>query len=139
MGLFEFFGVIRNPGKIGDIQKNNEPLKEVDLPILIIKLIVSIIIVYGLFYITVLNNFNFSNTLKFVIILFIYCFIGYRIIPKPDTSNVGLLGGLIDHPFRFSDDLNRFLVVFLVLMYPGRFISTTVLQMIGLIKGVVKK
>lgn len=28
----------------------------------------------------------------------VYCFLSYWIVPRPDYSNMGLLGGLIDHP-----------------------------------------
>lgn len=134
MGLLEFLLEKRNPGKIGDIKKNNQPIKYVSLTILIIKLIVSLSIVFGLFYITVLNNLNFINTVTFILILLIYCFISYKFIPQPDATNVGLLGGLIDHPFRISDDFNRMLIVLLVLLYPGRFISTTIMQIIVFIR-----
>lgn len=139
MGLLEFLFEKRNPGKIGDIKKNNQPIRYVSLTILIIKLIVSLSIVFGLFYITVLNNFNFINTAIFIINLFVYCFISYKFIPQPDASNVGLLGGLIDHPFRISDDFNRMLIVLLALLYPGRFISTTIMQIIVLVKAGRKK
>lgn len=139
MGLLEFLLEKRNPGKIGDIKKNNQPIKYVSLTSLIIKLIVCISIVFGLFYITVLNNLNFINTVTFILILFIYCFISYKFIPQPDATNVGLLGGLIDHPFRISDDFNRMLIVLLVLLYPGRFISTTIIQIIVFIKEELRK
>lgn len=29
---------------------------------------------------------------------------------EPDYNNIGWLGGLIDHPFRFSNDINRNLI-----------------------------
>ena len=32
----------------------------------------------------------------------------------------------MDHPFRYSDDLNRMLIFFLIILYPGRLISTTI-------------
>ena len=63
-------------------------------------------------------------------ILFIYCLISYKVIPQSDTSNIGLLGGLIDHPFRYSDDINRFLILLSILLYPGRFIATTLILFI---------
>ncbi len=55
------------------------------------------------------------------------------------TSNVGLLGGLIDNPFRYTDDLNRMLIVLFILMYPGRVISTTFIQTIVLFKRTGRK
>jgi hypothetical protein len=123
MSIFEYLFERKNPGNVGSIEKNELPIKKVSTPILLLKLFISIIMVYGLFYVTVRQNFNFINMMIFIIILFSYCLASYKFIPKPDTSNVGLLGGMIDHPFRYSDDLNRILIVFLILMYPGRFIT----------------
>lgn len=139
MGLLEFLFERKNPGNVGRIHKNNKPTMYMKLPILIIRLIVTVIIVYGLFYITVFNNINLTNIAKFLFFLFIYCFISYKVAVQPDTSNVGWLGGLIDNPFRYTDDLNRMLVVLFVLLYPGRFISTTVIQTVLFIKGIIRK
>lgn len=134
MSILEHLFERKNPGKVGTIQKNNQPIKKVSIPILILKLVITTLMIYGLFYITVLNNFTWINKIIFTMILCIYCLIGYKVIPQPETSNVGLLGGFIDHPFRYSDDINRFLILLLILLYPGRFISTTVIQFIVLFK-----
>ena len=52
-----------------------------------------------------------------------YLVFAYFARPEPDIFNVGLMGGLVDHPFRFSDDFNRFLMACKVMLMPGRFIS----------------
>lgn len=135
MSIFEYLFERKNPGKVGTIEKNNQSIKKVSIPILILKLAISTLMVYGLFYITVLNNLTWINTIIFTAILFIYCLISYKVIPQPDTSNVGLLGGLIDHAFRYSDDINRFLILLSILLYPGRFIATTLIQFIMLFKN----
>lgn len=132
MSIFEYLFERKNPGKVGTVEKNNQPIKKVSIPVLILKLVITTFMIYGLFYITVLNNLTWINTIIFTVIFLIYCLIGYKVIPHPDTSNVGMLGGLMDHPFRYSDDINRFLILLLVLLYPGRFISTTLIQFIML-------
>jgi hypothetical protein len=53
-------------------------------------------------------------------------FVGYLLLsfflrPAPDYSNVGWVGGLIDHPLRWSDDINRFLIFLLIILWPGQF------------------
>lgn len=53
---------------------------------------------------------------------------------KPDYSNIGWFGGLIDNPFKISDDVNRMIVLFMVILIPGRLISTTVVSWIHLLK-----
>lgn len=130
MSLFEFLFERRNPGNVGSIEKNDKPINKVSIPVLIFKIIVSVAIVYGLLYLFVLHNLSFMSVFIFAAVLILYCLISYSFIPKPDTSNIGWLGGLIDHPFRYSDDLNRMLVFFYIILLPGRFIATTVLQTI---------
>jgi hypothetical protein len=134
MGLFEYLFERKNPGKVGSIKKNNQGTKHVNILTLIGKLFVSLVIIGVLFYMTVMQNFHLINVAFFIIILFLYCYISYKYIPRPDTSNVGWLGGLMDNPFRYTDDLNRMLIVFLVLLSPGRFIATTFIQFILLLK-----
>ena len=53
----------------------------------------------------------------------IYLLISYFAKPEPDYSNFGWLGGFFDHPFRISDDFNRFLFFLLLVLLPGRLIS----------------
>jgi hypothetical protein len=134
MGLIEILFEKRNPGSIGSVQKNNQPIRHVGMPLLILKLLVSLAIISGLFYFTVWNSMSIKSIIAFIVILLVYCVIGYNVIPKPDTSNVGLLGGLFDHPFRYSDDLNRMLIMLFIVLYPGRFISTTAVQIMRLFK-----
>jgi len=134
MGILEYLFEKNNPGKVGNVQKNKQSIEHVSIPLLLFKLFVSTFIVYILFYITVLQNYNYIYTPIFIIIIFAYCLLSYKFIPRPDKSNLGLFGGMIDHPFRYTDDLNRMLIVLLVLMYPGRFISITVIQTLMIVK-----
>lgn len=139
MGLLEYLFERKNPGSVGEIQKNQPPLEPRSVIGVVLKLIITIFIIYGLCYITILQNFSFGNALVFFLILIVYCIISYRYVIRPDTSNMGLFGGLIDNPFRYTDDLNRKLMILSVLMYPGRFISTTLVQTFRLIKGIRRK
>ena len=43
-----------------------------------------------------------------------------------DRGNLGWFGGLVDNPFTFSDDINRFKFRMLLLMIPGKIILITV-------------
>ncbi len=49
----------------------------------------------------------------------IYLIVGYKLDIQPDYDNMGWLGGVFDNPFRYSDDMNRFLIFFKILFYPG--------------------
>lgn len=139
MGLFEYLCERRNPGNVGDIQKNKQPVEPVGFVLIVVKLIISITIISGAFYITVMQDFSIAHTIIFALIALVYCTISYNFVPRPDTSNMGLLGGLIDHPFKFTDDLNRNLLVLFIVMYPGRFISTTIVQTFLLIKRICRR
>ena len=54
----------------------------------------------------------------------VYVVAGTLLRPKPDYSNVGWFGGLVDHPFRLSDDYNRFLIFLLLFLWPARVIGS---------------
>lgn len=51
-----------------------------------------------------------------------YLVVGYMIRPEADRTNLGWGGGLFDNPFRWSDDLNRWLLFLMLALWPGRFI-----------------
>lgn len=55
--------------------------------------------------------------------------------PEPDMSNIGMAGGLIDDPNRYSDDVNRNLMFLLIFTGPGRFLGSGVVDMYHLIVG----
>jgi hypothetical protein len=56
----------------------------------------------------------------------IYLLISFFVRARPDRSNVGGFGGFLDHPFRYSDDINRSLMFLAVLMAPGRFVTGSI-------------
>ncbi len=58
----------------------------------------------------------------------IYVALAYLVNPKPAMDNIGLLGGLVDHPGRYSDDVNFRLLVVKCLLGPGRFIAESLLD-----------
>ncbi len=57
-----------------------------------------------------------------------YLLIAYFVLPEPDYGNMGWFGGLMDNPFRISDDLNRFLFFLRVLLIPGRFMARSIVN-----------
>ena len=69
-----------------------------------------------------------GRALPFVIGSSLYLLAGYFIHPKPSMNNVGWLGGMMDHPFRISDDVNRMLIGALVLLWPARFLAESLVD-----------
>lgn len=139
MGILKYLFERKNLGKVGSIEKNNQNVKHVNTAILFRNLFISLFIICILFYYSVMQNFNLTKLTVFIIFLLLYCLISYKYIPRPDTSNVGFLGGLIDNPFKYTDNVNRLLIVLLALLFPGRFISTTFIQTIILLKKIRRK
>jgi len=60
----------------------------------------------------------------------VYCTSAYFLRVRPNHDELGAAGGIVDHPFRWSDGTNRFLVQLVVVLALGRFIS------VGLVDGV---
>ena len=60
----------------------------------------------------------------------VYLFAAYVMHPKADETNLGWFGGLMNNPFRFSDNINRFLLLLKVFLLPGRFISEALVDMV---------
>jgi hypothetical protein len=67
-----------------------------------------------------------------------YLLLGYWVHPAPDMENLGLLGGAFDHPFRYSDDLNRQLLFLLMVLWPGRFIAESIVDSFVLCRFAMK-
>jgi hypothetical protein len=59
----------------------------------------------------------------------IYLLIAYAVHPVADTSNLGWFGGLMNNPFRFSDNINRLLVFLMIFLWPGRLVSESFVDM----------
>ena len=69
----------------------------------------------------------------------LYLVVAYFVHLRPDHSNLGVAGGLIDHPFRLSDDENRLLLGLQVVLYPGRFATTGVRDLLSHLSRVTSK
>ena len=125
MGLFEFFGERRNPGPTGGLEVR-PPDRGGDA--LALRVAIAVTALGG--WLVLLWHWT-SSTGGFVAGIGVsaaYLIVAYFVRPTPDYSNVGLLGGLIDHPFRYSDDINRFLIFLHALLWPGRFISAAIID-----------
>lgn len=64
----------------------------------------------------------------------IYLGLGYIVRPEPRTDNLGWSGTLFDHPGRWSDDYNRTLIAWTVMLGPGRFITESLLDGLSLLR-----
>jgi hypothetical protein len=80
-------------------------------------------------------NYLLVPTLKtaacFAGIALAYALVGHFVRPQADTSNLGW-AGIFDNPFRYSDDINRFLLFLSILLWPGRFVIESLIDVFAL-------
>lgn len=136
MSLFEWFGESYFPGEVGSIKKRRKWARNTPRYVVIINLLVSLAMIAGI-AILVLKRSETISIQTFVAIsiaLIIYCLIGLFVNPQPDYNNIGIGGTPIDHPFRISDDINRFLIILRALLWPGFYIARSFLEFAILIR-----
>lgn len=135
MSLFEWLGESFNPGPIGSVDAGPTDRRDRTRAMVIVSFLLAAAALGGWGYL-ILVVFEVRSTEGLVgcgLGTFVYLLLGYFLHPKPDTSNLGWLGGMMDHPFRYSDDINRFLLTLMILLLPGRFVSEAVVDMVGLV------
>lgn len=92
--------------------------------IVLLCFFITIILVGAIYYFVFKEfQFNLKNLGITTGIIILYCLSGYFIRPEPDTDDMGLLGGMVDNPFSYSDDANRFLMGLKIILAPGYFFT----------------
>ena len=120
MSLFEWLCESYNPGPTGTMGRPGlPPLDWPNWALLVMGLAIvalegSIFYVLGITAEPTLERFGIACT-----VLLTYHLLAYLVQPEPDRRNIGWLGGLMDHPFRISDDVNRFMFMIKFLFLPG--------------------
>ncbi|MGE0706742.1 MAG: hypothetical protein AB7N76_06015 [Planctomycetota bacterium] len=118
MSWFEYLGESINPGPSGGADFGGDDETPPDARWVVPRLLLSIALLAGT--LLAIHHWVPSPPWKHIAGgLFTYLCLSWLIRPTPDMSNVGWLGGLIDDPFRISDDWNRFLFGLKLLLLPG--------------------
>jgi hypothetical protein len=128
MGIFEIIGELTNPGPVGKVDLNDNDYN-IRQKLITIRFIVSLIIIGLIEYLLIIQtnwDNDSANILWVNIGLFIYLLISLIINVKPDYDNLGWGPFLINNPFRYSDNINRSLVILNLLCAPGKFISKSI-------------
>ncbi len=134
MSIFEWMGESVNPGSWGSMESHDgreEARRQRTRGSVLVGGLVSLALLLAPI------GFVFANggtdTVKFAGMVaggeLLYLCVGYLLRPAPDTSNLGWFGGLMDDPFRASDDWNRFLLYLKILLLPGRLLAVGVMDM----------
>lgn len=129
MSLLEWFLESRNRGARGSLDAETPEPSTARTSLLLLRGLVGVSLISGGVYLA-LGAARPSSGLG---VLAAYLLVAYFVRPRPDTTNIGWAGGLIDHPFRWSDDFNRGLLFLRVLLWPGRFAVSATRDMLGLI------
>jgi hypothetical protein len=132
MNLFEWFGKSFNPGPVGGVDTNRQPL--FDGGIKKGWAIFFVIIGFGLLAFLLWLIFDAESKLLSLSFFAFYFLLCYFLTPNPDTSNIGFFGGLINHPFRISDNINRLLMFFYLFLLPGKLMVFAIQTFYRLIK-----
>jgi hypothetical protein len=75
-----------------------------------------------------------GNRSMAILIFVTYLLAGYFLRPRPDHSNTGVLG-FIDHPLKWTDDANRFLVFLRAILLPGRLTAAAIRDLVAIAFG----
>ncbi len=134
MGIFEILGEITKPGPIGSVKFDDKTTETIS----VWRGVLAIILLGGFEYFLIWKNRD-SLTVEEILIIHIvlafYLIVSYFVNIKPDTSNMGWVPFLINHPFRYSDNINRFLYTLSALFVPGKIISHSVVYAYRKIKA----
>lgn len=136
MGIFEIIGELINPGPVGKVglSDNDCNVRQKLIPV---RFVVSLIIVGLIEYLLLFQTkykIDLASILHVNIALIIYLLISLFINVKPDYDNLGWVPFLINHPFRFSDNINRLLVIINLMFAPGKFISKSIVAFFSYLK-----
>ncbi|MCA8926237.1 MAG: hypothetical protein KDD82_30800 [Planctomycetes bacterium] len=139
MSLFEWWGESINPGPVGGVEFGDDPRRApADPTWVLIRLVLSCAVLVGA-WILVFGHYavevNAHNVGIAAAVAFSYLGLAWLIRPQADFSNMGWAGGLIDNPFRYSDDLNRTLLFLTVVLFPGRLIADSLGDSVRLVLG----
>lgn len=134
MGILEWMLEPMNPGPTGTIETGTGRQAPPSPPVIWLRFVVTVTILGALIVITgyYVVPHLFCSGWFLLLFLAAYLVFGLLLDPKPDMSNLGWAGGMIDNPLRYSDDINRSLLMIKIFLFPGRFFSLSILWWIKL-------
>ena len=119
MGLFEWLGESFNPGPTGNIQRHENASWQPKSKFTTWLFTLLGLGIFGFLAWCILQS---DAIWQWTLALLIYLIIAWVASPRPDYRNMGWAGGLLDNPFRISDDYNRMLSLLALLLVPGKLI-----------------
>ena len=137
MSIFEWLGEGSNPGPMGSMSIDTEQEPLPPTPIVWICCVGSLGVLLGIYYLVFAHIVppSITSLLITIAVSVAYLAAGYFVECHPDTTNMGLWGTMWDHPFRYSDDVNRSLLWLKIVLAPGRFVAWSLVNMVRWLRG----
>jgi hypothetical protein len=134
--LFEVFGEAANPGEIGSVHFGLRDKPDQTRTQLLVRLaFVLLLVAPALLWIGWTADLTFSAKLWIFGLFAAYLTAALFVHPEADRDNIGFFGGLIDHPFRYSDNINRTLLFFEIVLGPGKFVAESIVWGFAVVAG----
>jgi hypothetical protein len=140
MSLLEWLGESYSPEPLGEVEIGGGPRARARWAVVVCFVLAAALLTawaYVVLYVWQVRSPEWLAINAGVVLA--YLLLGYWVHPAPDMENLGMLGGLFDHPFRYSDDLNRHMLFLLIVLWPGRFISESIMDTFMLCRFAVKR
>lgn len=134
--MFEYLGEQTDPKSVGTVELNTEydaPRRPLWLVMLKLFGLLAMLPVGYMLVIPLLPLPAWQSIVVASGVLLIYIGLAFFIRPEPDTDNLGWAGGLINDPFHYSDNINRWLLLLHCVLGPGRFAAETILDACALL------
>jgi hypothetical protein len=138
LSLFEWIGEAFSRGSYGTIEFGPDPEdRREPLSLVLFKVVLSAVFI-GLID-SLIFSFLVAPTPQSLAVAsvchLVYFALGYYVRPKPDESELGLSGTILDDPLSVSDDVNRSLLFWQIVLLPGRFVAEAVVHFIAPLFG----
>jgi len=133
MSIFEWFFERDNPGPTGTVETYHYKLHWPRIWIIMAgtaALTALLFFIYGVAFHR-WENFVLGDACLATFFTLAYLVLSYYVYIKPDYDNMGYLG-FIDNPFKYTDDVNRFMMFFQMLLMPGKIISIPIVNLFSL-------
>lgn len=135
MSLLEWLGESRNPGPVGDVHLTPPPPEGGPPARIVVRALVALALLAAVTWYAIDDALEVGGTPLAPALLVAYLALSAFVSPEPDADNIGYARGLVDDPFRWSDDANRTLLFLAVALAPGRFVIGALLDAVRLARG----
>lgn len=127
--MLEYLGN-NNPDDVGFVELNPHDYKLRSIKSKVIRGLLASLMLLGLE--VLMFKFFIGGIIVSELVLAVYLSLGYLLKISPNTEKMGLFGTILDHPFKYTDDQNRTLLYLKFFFAPGRFITTSIADLLKL-------